>query len=687
MSSIRARVLTLSVSRPWLLRLAFAVLAALGALLLQGGAAVAQNTNDDLGSGPANNGIAPDVTDSRGVPANRYIVLPQDRGGLDNLNKWLTGFFLDFFWQFATYGISMLLWMLRWVLSFEWVPALTKPFQDMAASFETATGSVIWIPFALTLSFIICAIAMMRGKAASGLMNIVLSCFIASAATGFLANPSTMILGPNGAVEQVAQRGGQIAVAVAGDGIDRNERLDSMKIINGTIAQPVIDVLIRQPAQLISYGKILSGPCETVFDEKMKSVPIANSGDNSVRDAVAACDPDVAAFIKYPFGQFVTAYVVGGAIGWLFFMAIGLTCILLLTVLWAAWQSIQMVWQLLLAILPTEDRSGLWRTSMDLLSALAYVGAAIVVLTLYMKLIAGLTTATRSLGVAQYLIINILFVGGILLFWVIRRKLKKTGEKMADRLRKLGLSQAQRKPPARLLPDLASLGRTYSDLKHLGGGGNSRNRIRQPAVGKTKDGPQPLPGNQNGPLALPAGGTFFMPGSGSMAAIGAGGQERTFGPMPIPSTGGPAAGGAATTSSALGALASAAMGAAASTPTPVGAAARAAMATKSAVETVKGATSAFSGSKGPLSPQNDSESLPPAKAAAIALPGRAAAFEHMNKSGGTANEEEVLTGTIVESSTGPSQPSQPVRSAKNVALRERLTSVAVKAAAPATLSS
>lgn len=598
------------------------------------------------------------LTDSKDVQIEKYTVLPQDRGGWDNWGKSMNGWFLDLFWQMLHYSMVMLIWLLQWTLSFEWVDRLTKPFQDLSANVQNFTGGINWIPFALMIAAVVCGIAMVRGKIAGGLMNIVISCLLAVGATGMLANPSTMVFGPGGALDQVKQRGGQIAVAVSTDGTQNHGDLTPTKIINQSVVKPLVDIMLRHPSQLISFGKILDGPCNDVFTEKMKAAPTANAGDNSVRDAVAACDPEVASFIKYPFGQFVTAFVVGQAVLYLALLAVFLAGVLILTVLWAGYQTVLFGVKLLAAIIPTDNRGGVWKTGMDLVVSLALVGASIIFLTLYLKMIVAMSEATKDLGQGQYPVIDILFVGGIIAFWIIRRKLKKAGESVAERLSRLGLGSAVKKQPVNMLGNMASLGRTYSDLKTMGNKMSSRKGL------PVRREPQPMPK----PQPLPSPGTSGPGGSGYMPQLGPG-QPQQPGPGGGSSANAP--------SGALRALGAAAMKTAALTPTPVGAAAKTAMAVSGGVSRARslagaghtpagaghilagaGHTTSGGAPEGPSGPATTRRSYP------MGPPARR-----------TSKDTEVLTGRIVDASVGPAQPTHTVRTARNSELRDRLAAM------------
>lgn len=495
-----------------------------------------------------------DVTDSRGIPSEKYVVLPFDRGGVDNASKLISGWYISQGWDVTIFVLKQCIWLFQWTLSFEWIDLITAPAQLLADGIQAAVGGLNIIPLALLVTSIVCGLAIVRGKYASGFIGIGISILFAIAATGVLANPVDALVGEKGMIHTAADWGGEIAVRVTNDGVGPTPSDDISDMIDASLSQQLVDIFLRTPAQLISFGKVLEGDCVAVFDNAMKAAPTGDSGSNSVRDAVSQCDPAVAEFIKYPNGQIITLVMVALAMSFLFALALALVLIMFTTVIFAVYRAISLIWKGLLAVFPTADRSGVWHAVFDMLSALAIVTGSIVFLAAYLRFIIMYMTATAGLGLNQFVLVDVLFIGGIVLLFRLRKGLKQQGKKIADRLAKIGGGGApQSAAPVNPVAAAASIGRTISDLKTLG----SRIPTRKPSAAQT--------------LAAPAE-PVATPHLGDMTAT----ARRSSAPVPVP---GDRPGASQRVREIATAGARTALQAAAFVPTPATASARIAQAT------------------------------------------------------------------------------------------------------------
>ncbi|PPG77483.1 hypothetical protein C5D98_14970 [Rathayibacter rathayi] len=457
-------------------------------------AAPAYAADGDLGN---SNDQLDDVTDSHGIPADKYTVLPFDRGDLLNWNKLSNSWWISSAWDFNYFLLKQCIWLFQWTLSFEWVDMVSAPAQLLGDGLESIIGELNIIPLALMIAAVVCGLAIVRGKYASGFLNILISCLfaIAVAAGGVLHNPVESVVGENGALHSAADAGGELAVRITNDGtLPAGSTDDISGMIDQSVSQQLVDIFLRTPTQLVAFGKVLDGNCSTVFDNAMTNVKVGDTGDNSVRDAVSACDPAAAQFIKNPNGQLITLWVVGGAMMCLFSLAIVMVLILFWTVIVAAYKAISLIFKGVLAILPTADRASVWYTAFDVLTALAMVAVSLIFLAAYLRFVIMYMTASAFMGIGQFVLVDALFLGGVILVIRIRKGLKRAGKNMADRLTRLGLGNAaspKERAPISPVQTLASIGRTYAGLKTLG----SKIPTRSPLA------PQPTPaapGSVNG---------------------------------------------------------------------------------------------------------------------------------------------------------------------------------------------
>lgn len=437
-----------------------------------------------------------DVTDSHGIPADRYTVLPFDRGDFLNWNKLTNSWWISSAWDFNYFLLKQCIWLFQWTLSFEWVDLVSAPAQLLGAGLESIIGDLNIIPLALMIAAVVCGLAIVRGKYASGFLNILISCLfaVAVASGGVLQNPVESVVGENGALHSAADAGGELAVRITNDGsLPAGSTDDISSMIDQSVSQQLVDIFLRTPTQLVAFGKVLEGECATVFDNAMTNVKIGDTGDNSVRDAVSACDPAAAEFITNPNGQLITLWVVGSAMLCLFALAIVMVMILFWTVIVVAYKAISLIFKGVLAILPTANRASVWYTAFDVLTGLAMVAVSLIFLAAYLRFVIMYMTATAFMGIGQYVLVDALFIGGVILVFRIRSGLKRAGKDMADRLTRLGLGSAsapRESAPINPVQTMASIGRTYADLKTVASKVPTRSRRKpSPTSGASVSGP------------------------------------------------------------------------------------------------------------------------------------------------------------------------------------------------------
>ncbi|XAS69888.1 hypothetical protein V3C33_20875 (plasmid) [Micrococcaceae bacterium Sec5.7] len=375
------------------------------------------------------------VQDSHGVPAEKYKVLPFDRGGMDNMSKMAIGIYVDILWPFLTDSLNFVMWFFKWLLSFEWVTVVTSPLEGFAVTVQTLFGGLNWIPFALALSGLVYGWQIAKGRYSHGSINLVTTAIVAALLTGILANPATTILGENGWLKKSINGGGQVAVAIATDGANQTAAgLTAQDVIDQSFNQQLTDIFMREPAMYVSFGKKLTGECESVFDTKMKEVKTGDSGDNRVRDAVAACDPEAKFFIEHPSGQI---NVLGGvmlSMLLLVIMAMVLGLVLIATVVYLGFRVIKLIPSGYAALLPGEERGGFWQDLAAVAASLAMMVASLAVLVLYLRFVIEIMNALDSLGPNKFVLLGFLYIGGAVLIFSFRKRLLAWGNKVAAKM-------------------------------------------------------------------------------------------------------------------------------------------------------------------------------------------------------------------------------------------------------------
>ena len=415
--------------RPWLARMVMAFFLAVTILMSLSVGAHA----DDAGL-PDENQLG-GVQDSHGVPAEKYKMLPFDRGGMDNFSKLVIGVYVDLVWPGLTESLNFVMWFFKWLLSFQWVGIITVPIEGFATTIQNLFGGLNFIPFALALTGLVYGFAMAKGRYSHGAINLVTTALVASLLTGVLANPASTVLGPNSWLQQAINGGGQVAVAIATDGKNQSATgLSAQDVIDESFNQQLTDIFLREPAMYVSFGKKLTGECEAVFDAKMKAVKPGDTGDNSVRDAVAACDPAAKFFIEHPSGQL---NILGGvilSIVLLLIMAAVLGIVLIATVAYLGFRVLKLIPSGYMALLPGEERGGFWQDLAAVAASLAMVAASLSVLVLYLRFVIDIMNALDGLGRNKFILLGFLYIGGAVLMFVLRKRLHQAANKAAAKM-------------------------------------------------------------------------------------------------------------------------------------------------------------------------------------------------------------------------------------------------------------
>ncbi|MGI4802321.1 MAG: hypothetical protein ACRYG8_51475 [Janthinobacterium lividum] len=401
-----------------------------------------------------------DIVDSKGVALNQYAVLPLDRGDMLHYQKTIITSIVDFIWVGHLGAVAWMISFLDWLLSFEWVKWLATPFDGLATVISAYTGEINWIPFALMLTGLVAFIAIAKGRYAGGFIEILLSCVCAVLAAGLLANPVASLTATGGALEKAQSYGSEIAAAVVSDGGDTNSdgKLTGADILSKSVTTQLADIFIRTPAQTIAFGHALTGNCDQVFTDTMKSDSPAAGGDNTVRDKVGDCDEEAKNYVQNPnMGSVATAGIIStGGIA-LFLLAMGMALLFIVTVFFFLIEAIKTQWNVLLGVLPIS-RAPLWKSFMGMIMGLVSIIAMVVVMAAYLKILISILNATASLGIVmQMQFVNVVIVVLLVLLWRVRAAAKKAGVSMAEQLSKLGLSTGTAKPRDRSMA-IATMG-------------------------------------------------------------------------------------------------------------------------------------------------------------------------------------------------------------------------------------
>ena len=92
------------------------------------------------------------TTDAQGVPLEHYQNLPLDRGDIFHPSLALLADVMSFVWGIHFSLVTSLLWLLQYLLSFEWVALLVDPIQPIAGQVQGLLAELNWVAFASTIA-------------------------------------------------------------------------------------------------------------------------------------------------------------------------------------------------------------------------------------------------------------------------------------------------------------------------------------------------------------------------------------------------------------------------------------------------------------------------------------------------------------------------------------------------------
>lgn len=392
------------------------------------------------------------ATDGAGLAVGNYAVLPLDRGGWTAVDKSILGAITDPLWMMHLFVMSWGLWLFDFILTFDWVDLIALPFEGIATLIEQFLGRFDWIPIALMITGIIAGFLILGGRLGTGLAEVGIALAVTVLAIMLFTNPVKSIYGDGGLLDKAQSVGTQLTAMVTYDNIDQID-VDATNL-SGVVTAPLVDLLIRDPAQSISFGKILDGECVDVFNAAMLDKPPIVDQDH-VRDEVNKCDESAKEYNENPnFGQVVSVGVILTSSTAVFAIPAVLALLFFMTVFGTLLAGVKAPILAHLAILPYMRR-GFFRVAMDIITGIASIVLLCLALAVSLRIIVEMTRYidrmfelifTNAIGYGQFpvaraIFINLLIIVTLVFLIRLRSQAKKAGRTMADQLSQIGASR------------------------------------------------------------------------------------------------------------------------------------------------------------------------------------------------------------------------------------------------------
>jgi hypothetical protein len=270
----------------WRHRLITAVLLA-GFVALMIGAAYAfaePGTGADTGGGDAV--IAwQGIKDSDGVPVAKYT-LTLNQGGWDApiYATWATvdsvayEVYLDI--------TASALWLIHFVMTFEWLGLFTGPFQHIGRGVDDAMDQFGLAPMALAVLAIVAVATTLAGRTAKAVSNLAMGLIMVGLAATVFAHPLGELVGPDGLLAKGRDTGLQIATSVSDHEMAKQGGSANVDMMVERLA----DRFLRKPTQMINFGEVsdsVSRKCREAWSKGVKQ-----GHDDKLKDDIAGCDKD-----------------------------------------------------------------------------------------------------------------------------------------------------------------------------------------------------------------------------------------------------------------------------------------------------------------------------------------------------------------------------------------------------------
>lgn len=373
------------------------------------------------------------LTDSRGLSVWLYG-MSLDTGGVTAPGKLIWSFPTELLWQLYRAVVVFAIWFIDWVMAFTWLDWIATPVIALSDALQSVVDQLGLGPLFLTILAAVAGVALVRGRFALGLFEVLMGCVVAAMAVGGLSNPVGLVTGDSGYIMQSRDLGIEISAGLANNG-DTTGSPDELRT---QIGQTLVDTFVRTPHALVNYGRPIAGDaCEQTYDDALQ----ASEGEEDpsyTREQIADCDEAMGDYAADPnAGMAMSALVLTPASVLVLGFALLLCGALLMAAARVLYESLKLVVTLVTGILPGNARTSLWQGLGNLVMALATMTFTIVFLTGYLLVLQSVFGNSGEGGVpvmATFVLVDVLIVVGAVLFWRARKRLQEAAARLASLL-------------------------------------------------------------------------------------------------------------------------------------------------------------------------------------------------------------------------------------------------------------
>lgn len=385
------------------------------------------------------------ITDPDGIPLDKYRDLSIYRGdnwGDVNPITSINASNSDQAWDAIFTVFDGCVWLIRFMLGFEWVKWVAYPLIELAGIIESVLGGLNWLPAVTTLAAAVYGYAMVKGRVAHAWLNIGVIALMMWFITTVMMNPVMYFFGDLGLFTHLKTTGENFSASLV---TGEQTIAEGTNPIDSSITAQLSTIFIRDSYQEISFGKLLTGDCQDVFVNAMKEWNRAEDGDMWVADQVKKCDPSVAHHIDNYGFNFMDYTMPGGALLIFTIVVAIFTALVFFAIFSAAWEACMLTLTAKAALIPGAQVS-FFRHVFGILAAMLLAAVGLVFFVLYLIFMEKLMRFfTIWLGELRYFVLGIFFIVMIFVAWKFRKQLKEKGNAMASRVGKMLSAQDKHK--------------------------------------------------------------------------------------------------------------------------------------------------------------------------------------------------------------------------------------------------
>lgn len=393
-----------------------------------------------------------DLTDGHGLKISQYQ-LSIDEGGTFSPLQMIYATALTFTWDIYRFCIGFIAYLVDWATTFTWVSWITGPMHAA----EQALRDQVLAPLQLTsisqggvmglllvLAGATAAFHMLKGRPGRGLVEVLSSGAAAALAVGLFSSPVLLFAGDGTSLAmplQVAQRTGvELSNTVTGSGATPSPDTSGESPAPADGAGTMItDTFIRPVHQIFNYGQVIdlhSPECAQVYDKVLKAGP-NDDGAEEVRQAVGRCDKTLKTYADDDsWSRLIGLGIYGFTAAVLGVLVLVFVVLLMMAVLTLTWASLKLLVHAPMAILPGDSRGPGLRDLVDVLTSLVFLVTHLVLLSILIRLIRGVLTATETVPLQiRFVGIDLLLLAATGLLIASHINQRRGARSMAQRLR------------------------------------------------------------------------------------------------------------------------------------------------------------------------------------------------------------------------------------------------------------